>query len=455
MSLRQNRVIFEHGGVFYSQVLLMTVVLSEQSQALIKQLNICQQTSDNLFVSGVVDSSVLILWLTEEPITPTDLETRSKKELEFLLVALRASLLSDLFIALKGDNAHLKKVEEPATTTNKLKFIFLSIAGTLFAACEGFDSISTMMGIFSLPSIAILLVGIVFSALSVLVFYGFDLIQVSHNLGIKLSDAPKLLDVYYEQMQEINAIRKKVNTYLLAQSDIKELEGLEQLVFMLQTRMQSLMQASKQFSLSLKSTKVTVMKGVVTGIAGLLFFGGGFFAGQSVALFVMGLFTAAVLPASWPVIVFSVLIGLAAFSIYWYVERVGVTQLISSLFGLDEEKMDKLCDKDYLAKEENKLANLKEKIQSSAVLSRQLTALKQKNTIIDTVVIENVSKEEPLCSVELTETYQKNAGIHGFYYHPESAKNNVSVPFGLGIEESEPRPSGKLKFCDLANCSAS
>lgn len=421
----------------------MTVVLSVQSQALIKQyLNVCRQTSDNLFAAGVVDSSMLVIWLTQEPITPADLEAKSKQEFEFILVALRASLLSDLFLALKGDNAYSKKAEEPATATNKLKFIFLIIAGTLFAACEGFDSISTMLGFFSLPSIAILLVGIVFSALSVLVFYGFDLIQVSHNLGIKLSDTPKLLDMYYEQMQEINTIRKKVNTYLLAQSETQELEHLEQLVFMLQTRLQSLMQASKQFSLSLKSTKVNVMKGVVTGIAGLIFFGGGFFAGQSVALFAMGLFTAAVLPASWPVILFSCLIGLASLSIYWYVERVGVTQLISSLFGLDEEKMAKLCDENYSTKEENKLANLKEKIHGALVLSRQLTALKQKDISVATVEMDNKPDGELISSIDTTGNYQKNVCIHSFYYHPESDETNC--------EKQSAKPNQLLGAVDIS-----
>lgn len=126
-----------------------------------------------------------------------------------------AELLRDLSTSLNGSDEEIKPVEKEPPVSNKLKFWLLAIAGTLLAACEGFDSITTMMAVLPFPAWVVLCAGILFSALSVVVFYGFDLVQVSQNLEIKLTDTPKLLDLYLLQMEEIKAIRKKLTIILL------------------------------------------------------------------------------------------------------------------------------------------------------------------------------------------------------------------------------------------------
>jgi hypothetical protein len=347
------------------------VTLSNRSQQLITNylaMDNSKQSSLTHFSSSVDDSD-LVEWLHGEIRTPVSASKQSNQEMEFTVAALRSELLHDLFSAMKGQESSPNPQEEHPSRIKKVKFALLAAAGTLLAACEGFDSITTMMSVFSLPSVLILLMGVSFSALSILVFYGFDLVQVSKNLGVTLRDAPKLLDVYLAQMNEIKAIRRQIATYCLSGLSTEELSHLEKTIHMLDIRFQAIIEASKQFDLALNSSKIRISKGLFAGISGLLFFGGGFFAGQSVAMFMLGLvITGGVTATFWPVVLFSVVVGLAAFSLYWYIEQVGLKQLISGWFGLDEEKIEKLCDKDILNKEANKLGNLKEQVKSTIAL---------------------------------------------------------------------------------------
>ncbi len=360
------------------------IVLSKRSQDLIaKYLSLYPLDSSGLAsFHSPADSTQLISWLHDEITLPSHIDARSRQKADFILASLRAELLHDL-LASMGEELPDNNTVENTSWTAWLKFGLLALAGTLVAACEGFDSITTMLTVLSLPSIIILIAGLSFSILSVVVFYGFDLVQVSQNLGVTLRDAPKLLDVYLAQMKEIKRIRKKINTYKLAELSAEELAQLEKTIIMLQRSFQALVEASSQFEGALNSRKMQVVKVIASGSAGLLFFGSGFFAGQSVAMFIAGLFIPVVLPTFWPVVLFSVIVGIAAFTLYWYVEQVGLKKLVSGWFGLDEDKIEQLCCKSNLDKEEGKLENLKEQVISTAHLTHRLKRLQNKIEGID------------------------------------------------------------------------
>lgn len=349
----------------------MKVELSKSSKDLIFEYSSKRWEQINSIDSKSQDDfAILISWLKNQIDAPSDKLKKSREENEFILASLHAELLSDLYSAMMIERSNTKKEEEPAWSA-KFKFLFLAIAGTLVAGCQGFDSVTTLLGVLSLPSVAVLIAGIVFSTISILVFYGFDLVQVSKNLGVRLVDAPKLLDVYLLQLEKIKAIRKKICTYTLSELPPEELEQLQQIISMLRVRFNALTQASKQYDLALNSTNMKIAKFVFSSMAGVLFFGSGFFAGQSVAIFMLGLFMTSVTPTFWPVIVFSLVVGVAAFSLYWYVEQVGLKKLVSGLFGLDEEKIELLCDDANLSKENQKLSNLEKNVVGISGLKRE------------------------------------------------------------------------------------
>lgn len=401
------------------------IQISNRSQELINNyIEACYPHQSQLQADdNSIDLELLLSWLNDE-ITPYAKKAKkSKQEIEFIFTKLRAELLRDLFNFMPDTRKlHTKKEEKTATPWNKLKFILLAISGTIFAACEGFDSITTMMGVLSLPSWAILLVGLAFSVLSVVVFYGFELVQVSQNLGVNLRDAPKLLDVYLLQLEEIKSIRRKINTYSLAGKSSEELAQLKSTIEMLQCRFKALTESSKQFKLALDSNSMQTAKYIFSGVAGLLFFGSGFFAGQSVGVFMLGLIIAAATPAAWPVVIFSLLVGASAFSLYWYVERVGLQKLISGWFGLNEDKIEQLCDQDKLTKEAEKLENLKEKIIDTSKLTIKLSNLEHELHGAEIVVHQELIDKADLNSKQ-TEKF-KTSSLYSFFIAPSEAVNH-------------------------------
>lgn len=415
-------------------VMGLRVQLSLRSQELIQQYqeaSFCIFLQKNDLITSV-DIHTLVLWLSQELENQWEQTQKTKEELEFLLASLRAELLKDLNLALNSRNCKQREKEIPHWSA-KVKFILLAIAGMLVAGCEGFDSMTTLLSFFSLPAVMTLLAGLGFAALSIIVFYGFNLVQVSMNLGIKLSDAPKLLDVYLSQQEEIKAIRRELECRLIGERSLIELAEIQNLVEMLNKRFDSLVKASKQFDEAVNSRKILIAKHIFSGLAGLLFFASGFFSGQSVALFIFGMIISSITPASWPVIVFSLLIGLASFSLYWYVERVGLNQLISGWFGLDEEKIELLCDESQLIKEEEKLTHLKERTLSLIGLKQKLLGLE-----------EEVSTYQKITHTTSPDQYQLTYNAYSFY-----SKAEASSPRKLLQENLVPQELEKQHNCTL------
>ncbi|KTD69693.1 coiled-coil protein [Legionella steelei] len=357
----------------------MNIVISPRSQKLIRKYLLASGVHQDELpsIASSIDLATLIYWLNQEQLNHSHRTKEEQQRIEFIFVSLRTELLHDLFVSMSGDGIKLPKEDESESVADKIQFGLLTAAGILVAACQGFDGIVTMLSIFEVSTSVILGAGFIFSFLSVVVFCGFDLVKVSNALGVKLGEAYKLLDAYVLQLQMIKLIREKVDDYDFADPQC-DLQELKQIISMLQICFTSLTEASKQFEQALNNENMQLAKALISGASAILFFGGGFFAGQSVAMIISGLFVSSMVPAFWPVIIFSSLVGIAALSVYWCVERPGLNKLVSSWFGLNEENVQKLCDKDLISKETKNLDNLEKKIISASRLADRLARLEHR-----------------------------------------------------------------------------
>jgi hypothetical protein len=223
-------------------------------------------------------------------------------------------------------------------------------------------------------------------------------------------------------MKEIKSLRKKIDTYKLATLSTEELEHLIKLTAMLHKRFDSLVESCKQFDAALKSPKVKIAKTLFGAVSGILFFGSGFFAGQSVAVFLLGLVISGGVSAGFaPVVLFSLAVGFAAFSLYWYVEKVGLQQLISSWFGLDEEKLEGLCNQEKLDGQSQKLSNLKEKLESTAELTRKLDTFKHP-TVVQQMDDDFVLKAPPKVTADASSEPKVKVSANIYSFHQSSAE---------------------------------
>ncbi|WP_133127590.1 hypothetical protein [Legionella nagasakiensis] len=349
------------------------ITLSEHSKQLINQLpSLIDDAVLREWQSlDTIDRSALIAWLKQ---------SNQDKKSRFLLESLRASLLKDLSDSFLSDEKKDNKKEQPAPWYRKAQFGLLAFAGTALAVCEGFDGIASILGLFSsVPVYVVFAAGLAFSLLSVVVFYGFDLIEVSKNLGVKLRHSPALLDVLLEQIQQIKALRKKIDACYASATSLEDLQAMRDMIAMLEQRYQDLDDARASYKQSLHNPYLRALKISMAAATGVLFFGGGFFAGQSLAMLAVSTFFATSVAATfWPVIAVSVAIGLAAFSIYWFVERPGLENLVGRWFGLDKEKIDVLADEEEVKKQQNKLTALDKKIAARLESQTQLGTMHQK-----------------------------------------------------------------------------
>lgn len=290
------------------------------------------------------------------------------KNLRFRYEALKASLFADLHHAYLNEEERKKKKEAKSPSLIKrMLFGMLIIGGVVFAVCEGYDAIASILGMFSaIPAAVVFAAGLAFSLLSVAVFFGFDLLEISKNLDIPLSQARGLLDIYLEQAEQIKCVRKKIKSAIAEDLTREELEELQQLVASLKKQNEALQKCGEQYDKSLQNPLLRILKFVTAAATGILYFGGGFFAGQATATAIAGLFVASISPTFWPIIATGVVIGLAAFCGYWFVQRPGVENLVGRWFGLDQEKIDTLKSEE-VAEQSGKLAKLEEQLRLTIV----------------------------------------------------------------------------------------
>lgn len=328
----------------------MTISLSQASQRLVLDL---RQINNNLvqeLSNDTIDKAELIAWFEKSR------QIASNDRTFLLISSLQTSLLKDLNRSLMPLPANKEQAKKSAWS-RKATYWGLAVAGTIYFGCEGFDGITAILGIFtSVPAVAVFAAGALFSILSIIVFYSFELVEISKNLGVKSSDAPKLLDVLVDEFKEIKKIRSKLSS----SKDKTKQELIEDLNLakMLKQRHEHLNEAREKFRLALDNPYLKIGKMVTAGIAGILFFSGGFFAGQTVALALSSLIVATLTVTAWPIIAVSLAVGLAALSVYWFVERPGIENLISRWRGLDKKKIDTLCQSEAVDRETGKLDNL-------------------------------------------------------------------------------------------------
>lgn len=227
------------------------------------------------------------------------------------------------------------------TTTNQLKLTMLTLMGTLYFACEGFDGMTALLGIFSLPATLLMASGLVFSILSVIIFYSFDLVEISKNLGVSWRQTPALIDLYVDQLSEmkalINAMHSEIKNNNLSTDDKTTCIGWLQ---QLEVHYRVIEEQSMSLQNQLDRPIINAAQTAVTVLAGLIHFSGGFFAGQTVMIALCSAMTLSTSPTFLPILAFSVFIGFAALSIYWYVEKPGIEKFVSRWVGIDGEKLE-------------------------------------------------------------------------------------------------------------------
>ncbi|MFY7698248.1 MAG: hypothetical protein ACOVQX_05500 [Legionella sp.] len=317
------------------------IAISDRTQQLIEQINAAELGNYSPFLtySGNQIEQLKIIRIMSY-------HDNFSHEMRFLFESLRAALLDDWHKSfLSEEERRQKESAEETNWSSQLLIFMLACAGTLVAICEGFDSVTTIFSMFNaVPVVVVGATGVLFSLLSIVVFYGFDLIAIYNNLGVHTSTSPQLIDVFVEQLDHINSLKSMINRCYLKAKTIEKLQEYKYIVEVLVSRYHAIAQTRETYREQLNNPWLYMTKLLVTVLTGMLFFGTGFYLGQSISMAVVGLLIPMVSTTMLSVVLSSFTVACASFSLYWYVERPGLESLVDRWYGLDQETIDKLIN---------------------------------------------------------------------------------------------------------------
>lgn len=315
-----------------------------------------------------VDRSALVEWFDssrpeEQSVVPEQdasvlriKKSSSRFQLEILRIALMDDLIGSIDSSYVG---RAQKRKKAGGWWGKFRLSILGLAGLVVAICEGFDGISAILSLITaVPSAVIFVIGFAFSALSIAVFCAFDLVEVSKNMGVPLIKSGRLLDVFLEQAHQIKYLRQKIEKEYRTETNLDELRALLGMLQMLLKRYEAMDGPRKTYQTRLDHPALRTAKVITAAIAGFLFFGGGLSIGQTLSLAIAGLFVASISATAWPILATSIGVGLAAFSLYWFVERPGFENLVGRWFGLNKKSIKAFVNEEKVDRQKEKLKQL-------------------------------------------------------------------------------------------------
>jgi VIT1/CCC1 family predicted Fe2+/Mn2+ transporter len=335
------------------------IVISERSRELVKKFLELKpnETLENWHVSDsfLISTDELVHWLNQE------IETNPYSR--YHLEELRLSFLQDLqeaFLTTEELEKQNKKKSTPWYRNSQ--FIILTIAGIVLAFCDGFNGITSILALFNPVPMTIFTIGVAFALISVAVFHGLDLVEISRNVGVKPNASKALLNTLVKQVELIKEIRNKIDHIYIETEDREELQNYHRIIKMLIQRFNAMEDERNSYLQAMDNPLLKMAKLSAALITGVLFFSSGFFAGQSLALPIAALFVASASATFLPVLLASLAIGIAAFCVYWYSVRPGVENIVGRLVGLDKEEVDNLADPEKVEFQVQALKQLEKKL---------------------------------------------------------------------------------------------
>jgi hypothetical protein len=308
-------------------------------------------------------------------------------ENQLLLERLKASLIKDIsqfFVKEKKPSKQAK----PHTAWGRAKLYFLLIAGVIYSGFEGFEGITPFFSLLSGPGVGLILtgLGLLFAITAILVFVAFDMVEIRKHLGLSSGNSRKLLDEYNKEMKNLQTLTAQLLKEVLHTTEPQRLDDLKYIAKMLMVRHQALALEQERYNKLLNIKKINIMITVSSIAVGSLYFGTGFFAAQTVSMMIAGIFIPVVSATFWPVVLASVLVGVFAFSIYWFVERPGVKNLISSKLGVDREQIKTFCDEQDNARLSNNLKGVIDGVKNvKALVTEKKQLVTEKKQLVNHV----------------------------------------------------------------------
>lgn len=275
-------------------------------------------------------------------------------------VKLRVELLRDLNDYVKNSLFNPLEAEETNTSPSKLSrlkqvwakakrwlrnglFPFLFLGGVFAAACDGFNGVPALLGfVAAMPPSVVLLVGLFFAGLAVVVYNGFDAVEISKNLDVKGINFRSRLDTLVEEVEQVKLLIEALKVGSAKRITPQQLQDVQLMVRMLQDRRDVLNGQQEAYSKKVHNPLLKVFKLPLALMIGVMFFTGGFFGAQAAMTAAVTLVLGPVALPIWAVLLVSFIGGAASFASFWFLQRGGIENLVGRWLGLDADKAAEL-----------------------------------------------------------------------------------------------------------------
>lgn len=326
-----------------------TIKISDETKGLIAKLPAYVPERFHTPESATINLNDLLPWLQQLK-KPEDVDAKDKLNLEALYAAVLKDIHQQLLIR-NSKNTEAEEKKQAGQWGKIAKFSALVSVAFLYFGSVGFGEILSITDLFvSLPGLVVLLSALAFSVLSIIVFCIFDLADIAESLGLESKLASQLIDEYLNQMQSMKGIREQIEKQSRGDKSKANLEEYIAFLKSLQERQKALQAAGQRLKEGLNRPLLRVAKLLTIGVVGILVLTSGFFGGQSVAVFLGSFIVAsAVAPTFWPIILVSAIVAVAALVFYLCCQRQMIEKFVSRwVFGLDNDKVERLSDMDEL-----------------------------------------------------------------------------------------------------------
>ncbi len=282
--------------------------------------------------------------------------------------ALKALLLADLTASFA---AHKRALMRQKTSRKDMMTVAMLITVGIFGMVEsalwGFDGIYTVFNLFTTSKWLIVAPSILFSAVSIFIFVGFDFFQGAEYLGVDFFEEKDRLEALMAQERHITQLLKSVDKELLACEHLDELNRLIEVLDMVEAQYQQLKtQKAKLNHVRLSKPYQSLIK-TFSACCGILYLCDGYFTGQAGAMYILGASSMGAAMSTPIGILTMVSLGaisaIGAFAFYYLVQRQGVEQLFSRMLGFNQEKVEAFTDEEHTADIDNTLADKKSLLQ--------------------------------------------------------------------------------------------
>lgn len=338
------------------------LVLGKQTELLVAQMREVDANyiSPWAFSDNKLDDALDLVICHERFFSRREFFTHAR----FIRESLRTALLRDLHNHFFAGNDESE--EKDTSAWGRIKLTLIGIAGTVYNICNGFDVSVSILNLFvGIPFWTVFAMGLALSSVFVVLFYGVDFVGISENLHLRMAESRQLLDLFHHQTGFTQALIEKskqnIGTeykQLLEQMDTSphehmDLQGLMQWLKLMEgltAHQAELYEIRARYMKELDQYYVHLLKWLMTVLAGILYFNSGFFVGQVFAALIFSAFiSTSVSMLSWPVMLISCSVGLAALlSVFWFSDRMNVENLVGRWIGLDIDKIQQLPDDDLV-----------------------------------------------------------------------------------------------------------